>query len=374
MSIMKKTALLAAAVGLSTFMAVNSCTQVQYGISSSRVENSPQYQKDRFQNPTDWNEPGFGAMLGTMWDFLVKDNDRKPDYNLPVKTVDLAPFNSDSNNQLNATWLGHSSLMINIDGFRILTDPVFEKSITLAGPSRFNGELPMDPNEITNLDVVIISHDHYDHLNRYSIELLADKTDLFITPLGVGARMVKWGIPAEKIRELDWWEEYQVNDNLMLVSTPAQHFSGRGVNDRNKTLWSSWVIETGNHRIFFSGDSGYFGGFQQIGEKYGPFDMTFLECGAYDEKWHYVHMYPEETLQAHLDLKGKILHPIHWATFNLSLHSWNDPIIRLTKAAEVAGVQTATPLVGETTELGKSIPNVKWWKTTPESSNQQVSK
>ncbi len=169
-------------------------------------------------------------------------------------------------------------------------------------------------------------------------------------------------MPRDKIIELDWWEEYKVDENLLIAATPAQHFSGRGLTDRDETLWASWVIRAPHHKIYFSGDSGYFDGFKKIGEKYGPFDMTFLETGAYNEKWHHIHMYPEETVQAHVDLRGRVLHPIHWATFNLSLHSWYDPMERLTKAADSLEVVTSTPVVGETTIYDGYIPQKKWWE------------
>jgi L-ascorbate metabolism protein UlaG (beta-lactamase superfamily) len=251
--------------------------------------------------------------------------------------------------------------MINIDGYKIMTDPVFEKSVSFFGPTRYNGEVPLEIENLPMIDVVIISHNHYDHLNKSSIEMLNEKTEKFIVPLSVGAELEDSGVPRDKIIELDWWDEYRVNNNLLIVATPAQHFSGRGLTDRDETLWASWVVKAPNHKIYFSGDSGYFDGFKQIGEKYGPFDITFLETGAYNEKWHHIHMYPEETVQAHIDLQGNVLHPIHWATFNLSLHTWYDPMERLTKSAESLGVLAATPVVGETTILGEYIPTNKWW-------------
>jgi L-ascorbate metabolism protein UlaG (beta-lactamase superfamily) len=162
--------------------------------------------------------------------------------------------------------------------------------------------------------------------------------------------------------ELDWWQEYQVDQNLMIAATPAQHFSGRGIFDRNETLWASWVIQTPFHNIFFSGDSGYFGGFKQIGENYGPFDITFIECGAYGKSWPKVHMFPEQTVQAHQDLKGKVLHPIHWGTFNLALHPWYEPMVRLATVADSKNVMIATPIIGETTVYGSNIRSARWWE------------
>jgi L-ascorbate metabolism protein UlaG (beta-lactamase superfamily) len=209
---------------------------------------------------------------------------------------------------------------------------------------------------------VIISHDHYDHLNKYSVQHLYPKTNKFIVPMGVGDLIAKWGVSPYKIVELDWWQEYNLDEQLMFAATPVQHFSGRGLSDRNKTLWSSWVIKTPKRRLFFSGDSGYFDGFKQIGEMYGPFDMTFIECGAYNQAWAQVHMFPEETVQAHVDLKGKVLHPIHWGTFNLAIHAWYEPLERLTAAARARQLGIAIPQVGETTRYGDYLPVARWWQ------------
>jgi len=304
----------------------------------------------------------FAEYFSTTWEFIFTRNNRTPDTDLPRMQVDLSHFNNLNNDQLNVTWLGHSSLMINIDGYKILMDPVFVRRVSLLGPSRFNGDVPLDIQQIPNIDAVIISHDHYDHLNKFSIQHLIEKSNMFIVPRGVAARLIDWGVPEGKIVELDWWQEFKLDQKLMVAATPSQHFSGRGINDRNKTLWASWVIQTPYHKVFFSGDSGYFSGFKQTGNKYGPFDMTFMECGAYGESWPLVHMFPEQTVQAHLDLKGNVLHPIHWGTFNLALHSWYDPMVRLTAAANTNGVKIATPVVGETTIYNKKIPVTKWWE------------
>jgi len=336
-----------------------------------KIKNSPQYRAGKFQNTVRWQEPSFGEYFPVLKEFLFGDEQRVPDETLPRSPVDLSHFNATADNQLAVTWLGHSSLMINMDGYRILTDPVFEEKVTIVGPSRFNGNLPLDIDALENIDLVIISHNHYDHLNKFSIQFLNDRTRLFVVPLAVGAHLEAWGIPREKIVELDWWEEHRMDSGLMVAATPTQHFSGRGLTDRNKTLWASFVIQTVRHRVFFSGDSGYFDGFKKIGEAYGPFDMTFIECGAYNEKWHFIHMFPEETLQAHLDLKGKILHPIHWATFNLSLHAWYEPMERLHKAAEHSQVSLATPVVGGTTVFNNSVAQTKWWQPLAVS-NQNV--
>ncbi len=219
---------------------------------------------------------------------------------------------------------------------------------------------------MNEIDVVLISHNHYDHLNKYSIKHLSSRTKRFIVPLGVGAQLEKWDVPGEKITEMDWWEEVQIDSNLMIAATPTQHFSGRGLTDRNKTLWASFVIKGPQHKIYFGGDSGYFEGFGKIGEKYGPFDITFLECGAYNKAWEPIHMLPEQTAQAHLDLKGKVLHPIHWGTFNLSLHSWFEPMQRFTRAAASLDIVRATPIVGGTVVFDQHLASEKWWENLAE--------
>lgn len=342
-----------------------SCSSAMYSskdIKMNKIKNSLQYSDGKFKNFVEWEQPSFGEYIGTMWDFIFAGGQRTPSDSLPRVKADLSPFIAEGNNQLNVTWAGHSSLLINIDGFRILTDPVFEKSVSFFGPTRYNGEIPFDIDQLPEIDIVLISHNHYDHLNKFTIERIHEKVKRFVVPLAVGAELEEWGVPREKITELDWWDEFKPFTDLMIAATPAQHFSGRGLTDRDETLWVSYVVQSDNYKIYFSGDSGYFEGFKLIGNKYGPFDMTFLECGAYNEKWHHIHMYPEETVQAHLDLKGNILHPIHWGTFNLSLHSWFDPMNRLSKSAETAGVKVATPVAGGTTIYPDSIPENKWWK------------
>ena len=333
---------------------------------------SPQIKEGKFDAPAVELDMSMSEFLAGIWDYFSNANRGKPETDLPVKPVDLGPFTDSHNKQLNVTWLGHSSLMINMDGYRLLTDPVFAKRVSLMGPTRFNGEVPLEINHIPSIDAVIISHDHYDHLNHYSIQQLSPKTQRFIVPLAVGARLIKWGVPADKIVELEWWQEYRFDANLTIAATPAQHFSGRGLTDRNRTLWASWVVISPHHKIFFSGDSGYFGGFRQIGQKYGPFDMTFIECGAYNASWSQVHMFPEQTVQAHLDLGGNVLHPIHWGTFNLALHPWYEPMERLVAAARSADVPIATPVAGDTTVFNSSLPDFAWWRQAMTTQQQLI--
>ncbi|MFJ7832549.1 MBL fold metallo-hydrolase [Peribacillus sp. NPDC097284] len=263
------------------------------------------------------------------------------------------------------TWYGHSAFMLELDGKTLLVDPMFGKAPTpfpMFGNKRFSGDLPIDLENLPPIDAVILSHDHYDHLDYYSIKKLKDKVGQFIVPLGVGDHLVKWGVSKEKIQEHNWWDEV-FYDGLHLVCTPARHFSGRSLNDRNSTLWCSWVIYGKEDKVFFSGDSGYGTHFREIGEKYGPFDLTLMECGQYDERWSTIHMMPEETVQATIDVKGKLMIPIHWAGFTLSLHDWTDPIERVTKAAKEKPVQVATPKIGEPVHIGgMEFPDTIWWK------------
>jgi L-ascorbate metabolism protein UlaG (beta-lactamase superfamily) len=230
------------------------------------------------------------------------------------------------------------------------------------GSSRYNGDVPFNMIDLPEIDLVIISYNHYDHLNITTIETIHPRVKHFITPLMVGADLENLGVPREKITELDWWDETILFDKFIIALTPAQHFSNRGLFDSIETLWGSYVIQGPYHKIYFSGDSGYSESFKKIGDKYGPFDYTFIECGAYDERWHSMHMMPEETAQAHLDLKGKFLQPIHWGTFDLALHAWYDPIIRVSKAADSLGIRLSTPIVGETITIDENLITERWWE------------
>ncbi len=342
-----------------------SCSSATYNtedVKMNKINKSKQFNNDKFNNYKPSPDWGFFKMLPIMWDFLVTNNDRKPDIELPIKKVEFNQITNAKSDELKVTWIGHSSQMINIDGKLILTDPIFEKKTAFMGPSRYNGDVPLNIDDLPEIDLVLISHNHYDHLNSYTIEKIHPKVKQFIVPLLVGAELEKMGVPREKIIELDWWEETTPFEDFLIAFTPTQHFSGRGLFDRDETLWGSYVIKGPHHKIYFSGDSGYFKGFKEIGDKYGPFDYTFLECGAYNEKWRFVHMMPEETVQAHLDLKGKILQPIHWGTFNLALHAWYDPMVRVSKAADSLGVQLSTPIVGETITVDENLATERWWE------------
>jgi L-ascorbate metabolism protein UlaG (beta-lactamase superfamily) len=286
---------------------------------------------------------------------------RKPAHILAPQPVDLTAFLAAHEPQL--IWLGHSTSLIRIQSKTLLLDPILSKRASpfqFAGPKRFS-KPPITVEELPLIDAVLISHDHYDHLDYETIKKLGDKTSKFFVPLGIGAHLQTWGIKKTKIIELDWWDEANF-EGLTIACTPARHFSGRGLSDRFKTLWCSWVIKSPDTRLFFSGDTGYGPHFKQIGKKYGPFDLTLLECGQYDKRWPNVHMQPEQTFAAHQDLRGKRLMPMHWGTFMLALHSWFDPVERVRAAAKPHKTEVMTPKIGELAPIRtRNYPKSAWW-------------
>lgn len=267
--------------------------------------------------------------------------------------------------------LGHSTLLLKLAGSWWLTDPVFSERaspLPFAGPKRFHAP-PVALADLPPIRGVILSHDHYDHLDRAAIKALVPLVELFLAPLGVGDRLLAWGVPPGKVRQLDWWQGIEAG-GLRLTATPAQHFSGRGLHDGNRTLWCSWVIESAELKLFFSGDSGYFDGFAEIGRRYGPFDLTMLETGAYNEHWPYVHMHPQQTLQAHRDLGGRWLLPIHNGTFDLAMHAWYEPFERILELATEHGVRVSTPMMGERIDLQAPHAGRRWWREVVDSETQ----
>lgn len=302
-------------------------------------------------------------MFTILKDFIKANPLKKPDIPILIDLIDT--LTKQDHKQTKVIWFGHSTLLLEMEDKILLLDPIFSNSpspFPLVGGKRFSKVVPIEPEKLPPIDIVILSHDHYDHLDYKSIMRLKDKTALFCVPFGVGKRLEKWGVDQGKIREFGWWNEWTVA-GLKLVCTPAQHFSGRSLLDRNKTLWCSWVI-TGQHtKVFFSGDGGYGPHFEEIGNKYGPFDLTLMECGQYDARWSAIHMIPEETIQAHIDVKGNGMIPIHWAAFSLAFHEWTDPIERVTKAARERKVNLITPKIGEVVIVGSAeYPVSTWWR------------
>ena len=340
-------------------------TAAQRGRELSRT--SPQHDGERFRNVRPRPAEGFGKSLKIMWNMIF----HKPGGTVPAGVMPVEPL---TRAQLEAApdrsvyRLGHSTLLLKLRGHFWLTDPVFAERASPfrnLGPKRFHAP-PIALADLPPLRGVILSHDHYDHLDRETVLALAATTGVFLTPLGVGDRLIEWGIDAAKVRQFDWWQGTSV-EGVEFTATPAQHFSGRSLFDGNSTLWASWVIADADLRVFFSGDTGYFDGFRTIGERLGPFDATFIETGAYDPQWPYVHMQPEETVQAHVDLRGEWLVPIHNGTFDLAMHRWQDPFERVTGLALARGVTLSTPCIGERLDLAEPHRGDRWWREVAES-------
>lgn len=323
---------------------------------------SAQFRGERFRNKQARTPISLRQGLAIWRDFLFnKPDGTVPDRVIPVQPLTRADLLAAPDNSV---WrLGHSSLVLKLDGEFWLTDPVFSKRaspVQWFGPKRFHAP-PITIEELPPIKVVVLSHNHYDHLDHAAIQQLQHKVERFIMPLGVGATLVRWGVPPGKVRELDWWEELNVG-SVQAIATPAQHFSGRGFSDGNRTLWCSWVLKQPDFNLFFSGDTGYFDGFREIGERHGPFDIAFMETGAYNPRWEYVHMLPQQTMQAFLDLKGRWLYPIHNGTFDLSMHTWEDPFEQITGLAEQHGVALTTPQMGEHLHMSAPHAGSPWWR------------
>lgn len=328
-------------------------------------QNSPNFQEGKFKNaiPTSMDMDTKG-MLEVTYKFLKGVAGTEPKAPLPQQQVDSTYIVSNTQSH-RLTWFGHSTFLLEIGSKKILIDPMFGKTpapIPMLGPQRFNKKLPLEVASFPIIDAVLFTHDHYDHLDYGSVMALKDRVEKFYVPLGLGAHLHSWGVAKGKIVELDWWEEVAFK-GLTLVSTPARHFSGRGMGDRFSTLWCSWVIKSDTTTLYFSGDSGYGSHFEAIGKKYGPFNLAAIECGQYNERWKDIHMMPEETAQAGIDLRAKTIMPIHWGAFALAFHSWQDPVERVTKKAQQLDLPIATPVIGQTFDLNaSSYPNEAWWR------------
>ncbi|WP_437114905.1 MBL fold metallo-hydrolase [Streptomyces flaveolus] len=341
------------------------------GERMARIRRSPHFKDGVFQNP---GGPARTRPSGSSLDlakvFLDKDTRplRAPKGTVPVHPTTFADLAKPPATGLRLTWMGHSSVLAEIDGRRVLFDPVWGERCSpfpFAGPKRLH-PVPLPLAALGPVDVVVISHDHYDHLDLPTIKALAGTDTVFAVPLGVGAHLEHWGVSPDRLRELDWHESTRVG-GLTLTATPARHFCGRGLRNTQHTLWASWAVAGEEHRIYHSGDTGYFDGFKDIGAAHGPFDATMVQIGAYSEFWPDIHMTPEEGLRAHLDLQGGAPHgvllPIHWGTFNLAPHPWAEPGEWTKEAAEEAGQAVALPRPGEPFEPAGKLPAEAWWRS-----------
>jgi L-ascorbate metabolism protein UlaG (beta-lactamase superfamily) len=335
------------------------------GLRLERIEASPRYVDGAFANTAPVAQ-GLkkGTATPTIAEFLCGGQRRTPKAPLPSQSP-LEGWAQRPETGLRATWLGHSTVLLEIDGARVLTDPVWGERaspVTFAGPKRFQ-PVPVPVSALPELDAVIVSHDHYDHLDYPTILELAKRNVPFFTSLGVGAHLQAWGVPAERITELDWWEHAAVpGTELTLSAAPSQHFSGRGLGSRNGTLWSSFVVQGSKHAVFFSGDTGLTPEYSAIVQRFGRFDLVMLEVGAFHEAWGDIHLGPEHALEALQLLGGGKLLPVHWGTFNLAIHAWDEPAETLIRLAPERGVELVMPLLGEPVEPARVHTVSPWWR------------
>lgn len=330
----------------------------------ANYQTSPNFKEGKFQNlSTTTMTMNFGEIMSSLVDYIKGVPNSSPAVNLEVNQVNPTAWQSnDSTNRL--IWFGHSAFLLNLDGKNILIDPMLGNVPAphpWLGSKRYSKELPIQIEELPRIDAVLISHDHYDHLDYKSIKQLKDKVNQFLVPLGVGSHLKAWGIENSRIQEFDWWQELTY-EHIKLAFTPSRHFSGRGLTDRFSTLWGSWVIQGTTNKLYFSGDSGYGSHFKEIGKKYGPFDFAMIECGQYNEKWADIHMMPEESVLASKEINATVAMPIHWGAFTLAMHTWTDPVERFSKEANKVGQKYIMPEIGEEIRLDQLIAkNNSWW-------------
>lgn len=307
---------------------------------------------------------GDKSMLAILFEFFFRKNpDAFPENVLETERIDLERIANLRESEVLVTWLGHSTVLISTKSLNIITDPVLSgKRIPpmYMGPKPFPYSNSYRAEDLPKIDVVLISHDHYDHLDMETVKKFKDAR--FFVPLGVGQHLKSWEIKESRISEFDWYEEKEHPSSLRLSFLPARHFSGRGLFNRDTTLWGSWSIQLGDRKIYFGGDSGYFKEFKKIGEKYGPFDLAMLDAGQYGEDWSAVHMLPPQTAMAGIDLKAKAILPIHNSKYILANHAWYDPLEQVSTEARKRKLKTATPRPGQSFLLGKDVPSEKWWE------------
>ncbi len=323
-----------------------------------RMQTSPEFEGGRFENKPP-HEPELALMRNLQ--AYLENNLRHPSIKIPVLTLDPKSLEEPAGNGLKVIWFGHATVLVEIDGLRIMTDPILSDlaSPLPIGPRRFHRP-PLALADLKNIDAVVISHDHYDHLDMASIKHLASQGTHFYVGLGVGAHLERWQVPLAQIHELDWWESIELK-GVKIHCTPARHYSGRKAPD-NSTLWASWMIRSREHSIFYSGDTGYAPHFAEIHKRFGETDLSIMKVGSYHEIWQDIHMNPEAAVRAHKDLGAKVLLPVHWGTFNLAYHDWNEPAIRTLEAAKAAGVEVITPRFGEAYKLGAPFENQEWYR------------
>ena len=344
--------------------------------TQARINASPNFDGNTFVNLTSTNASTIDLSTGTaseqasegnvLWQFIFPPKGKNPSE--PVQSQKLNLLNEPLTDG-EFVWLGHSTVLFKTAGKTLITDPVFHRASPLPiGGKPFAYQNTPTVADLPNVDAVLISHDHYDHLDHKAIAQINAKTGHFYVPLGVKSHLMRWGVPSDKISEFDWYESVKLDD-VELTFTPTRHFSGRRLTGHRTTLWGSWAVVSPDLSVYFSGDGGYSPEFANIGERFGGFDVAFIEDGAYNERWRDVHMLPEESAQAGFDLKAKVVLPIHWGKFDLSMHEWREPIRRITQAVHQGNanrpaneqITLATPSVGQVFDLD-DLPNEAWWE------------
>jgi L-ascorbate metabolism protein UlaG (beta-lactamase superfamily) len=332
----------------------------------ARAQANPHYRDGRFVNPLP-PAPYTAAYLQALFEGqFLGDEIRLPPSPIPMVTVTAGSMSAPPPTQgLRTFWIGHASVFIEIDGVRLLVDPVFSDyaSPFEMGPKRFQPP-PIALVDLPKIDAVLITHDHYDHLDMSTVKQLAARGTAFAVPLGIGAHLQAWGVPAAQIHDMEWGQEHRLG-SVRLVSTPSRHYSGRGLTDKDATLWSAWAVIGPQHRVYLSGDTGYSDHFRQTGDRFGPFDIAFVKIGAYGPgaPWLDIHMAPEDAVRAVAELRAKRLFPVHWATFNLAFHDWDEPIRRTLAAARAANTEVLTPRLGEIVDADRPFAGSAWWES-----------